>query len=499
MALGTALTEKLVKLDTQSSDGCMTRAQRDALRIHAQQLLSCLTSLKESEQSIEVINYLLNDLENAATAMADDYAANNERAFQQKEYDKWKKITEVCQQQREKLSTQQKEFESLGHHAMGRGIATCLLGDMSNLSYVLAMNVSGILKTCSSLTTAFGSAASTISSVAGTMNSVQPYLGIGVYSALVVFDTVCIAKHKYEREIDGYEKKKEKSYTKLLEHGRWINWVNAAVWIMAGIASTLSLATPVIIVSAMACAILITSVIRIAHQIVEINKLKDVAKSYAKQLEDPNITPEKRVALQMLQEKVSKKIKLQTNKLTSTVALSTVSMVGIGLVIAAVVMSFTPLMIVGAALLLIAGLTTIITNRHAIGAAFKTIFKPKNDANTKQNPSATPSSSNPESDKLSVTAKPDPDAGKLNREIESVEDGDKDEKSVAERAKEAGITYANSVPENTRTKRALSSMARTHRPPTGNNKDVIKGIEERTKEKQQEALREIEDDENDVA
>lgn len=448
----------------------LTRAQRDGMRLHAQQVLACLTSPEESRPNPLTLIYLLDDLEKAAASIANDYAANNERAFHQKEYDKWKKVEALCRQELEKIAEYRNEFGGLGHHGMGRGVATHLLSDMSNLSYVLAMNLAGILKNVSTLTTAFGSAATSISAAASSMNSAQPYVGIGISSALVVFDTVCIAKHKYEREVEG-RKKKEQSYTKFLEHGRWMHWVNAAAWIAAGVLATMSFATPVIIISVMAAAILTTSVVRIAHQAVELKKLTDVKKSYVNQLKEGALTLEKKEALDLLIAKITNKIQIQRGKLIATSILSTATMAGIGLMIGAIAMgACMPLLIAGAALLFIAGLITIITNRHAIGMAFKTIFK-------------------------QIGKKPaPPHEPRLERD-----NGCSDEDFVDILATpEPGMRYTDRVPEDTRTKRALSAMARTHRPPTGIAKDVIDAIDKHNAEKREEALAERKNNEREV-
>jgi hypothetical protein len=469
----------------------LSRAERDVQRIHAQQILACLTSGKAAQDDAAT-SLMLIELKSSANALALDYAENNERAFNDKEYDKWKKVAAFCQEQLEAREGQQSSNKQPPHR-MGGATGTNLLGDMTSLAYILAMNAVNASGNIAGLigTTAASTVATQASSASMAMASNQPYIGTALYATLLVIDSILIAKHNYEVKV-GDKKKREKSYSKFLEHGRWMQLMSASAWLASGILSFTVLATlgagPIIVT--MGCTMLVTSLIRIVHQVVELNKLKKVRARYQEQLLTKPLTDDEKSMVTMLEKQISLKIKAGEAKIRETCLVTAGTLVGIGLIAAGAFAACIPLAIVGAIIVLALGLYTIISNRKAIGAAFKAIFKP-----TKRIKPATTAAHQAIEDRVGEDDNLEQLATKL-LPPELAEANDEMQRLCEE--PEPDIRYSTELPEDLRTQRSIASLAHTHRPPSGDKEKELGDFQKERAEKRQEAIdRQKQDQKND--
>jgi Ca2+/Na+ antiporter len=465
----------------------LARCERDALRIHAQQIMASLVSEQTITEATRV--WLLAELKSAAEKLAHDYEENEDRAYKKKEYDRWLRIAAISDQQLQALA---------GHH-MGSATATGLLGDMSNLGYVLGMSVVNVLNQLpshiSSLQAMITHTPSVVSTLAAGTQAGQPYVAMGLFAFLAIFELGCIIKHYVKTERMG---KEENARAKLLEGGRWLRLVNCGIWIGASITAVLlglTLTTAAVpTLALMATTVFVTGMARCIHQVVQLTKLTTVLADYEKQLSDESTPAEKRDALQHLVVQLRAKIQVERKKLMTGIALTLSSVAGIVVTALAVTLSCSPLFFVGAAMLLVAGIVTMVLNRQAIKGAFHAIGKKIKK-------------SKPVVEEQAKPAKPDTLSPTMQRFVDSVADMDEAMQTLSgakenpqRQALDQALNQLADEPEprersqsvpadlavlraqqqtNQQTRRSLSGLARTHRPPTGKAADVIAACQEK--------------------
>jgi VIT1/CCC1 family predicted Fe2+/Mn2+ transporter len=302
--------------------------------------------------------------------------------------------------------------------------------------------------------------------------------------------------------------KEENPRAKFLEGGRWLRLVNGGIWIAAGMTSVIlgivfssGAATPVL--ALMAATVLVSGIVRSIHQAVELTKLTVVLKDYEKQLCDETTAPEKREALESLATQLRGSIRQGRAKLVSSIALTLASVAGIVVTVLAVALTLTPLFFVGAGILLIAGIVTIALNRQAIQGAFKAIgSRLKKKTMASEPPSERPMPTKP-SPMLQRFVESDPN------ETHEAMEALAGHRSCADLHNELNTSWEALAHEaegktpvsdlrgwrgqqelNQQTRQSLSSLARVHRPPSGNAEDVVRASREKSEQKQQEALME---------
>lgn len=455
----------------------LKRAERDALRIHAEQILATITAQSARAIPPTVLELLCVDLQVAGEKLARDYAENEDRAFHQKEYEKWKEIAKAMQAQIEKKSEKTMQGPP---HRMGSAAGTHLLGDITNLSYVLAMGAANILKDVPTVAAGFSAAATAPSSIVSTLASGmqvgQSYFALVVFLPLLIFELSCVFTHWKKREED---KKDENLRAKFLEHGRWMQLVNASVWIAAAVASiflsaALASAAAVPIVAVMAVTILVTGMIRAIHQALELAKLSRVLKQYQEQLADEALPLEKKRALQLLELNLAKKIGESQSKLLVAIGFPGISVLGLVITAVGIAIGFAPFLLIGAAIVLAIGVATVVINRKAIEAAFKSVGeKFKNKKVLAESRALSESEADSDSDLSSLM----------------VELSDSD--SASEFDKGSVDNKKTPLEEKRQTKRAIASMARVHRLPTTSERtEVIYHAQRKTQQECDEAREE---------
>jgi hypothetical protein len=443
----------------------LSRSRRDALRIHAQQILACLTDGELANTGAETI--LFQQLQVAASKIAHDYAKNNERAFHDKEYDKWKKVAAFCNAKITKtIPTDQNGLGDAGQHSMGRSTANAIITDMNNLGGIVALNITQMLN-------------STVSAVAGTTTATMaaasaaslPGMGIALFGLQAVYEAVCLGKHDYKRKVDGYQKN-EKGYAKFLEHGRWKQWVNAGAWITSGAVSiALASAFPPVMLIAMGAALLVTSTMRIVHAAVELNKLtthREYLRNQIKTLKETPPTTDENIqdeitAFEKLEEKITENIRISKADITATSILTIGTITGIALLTLTAFGVCGPLVgILAGAMLLALIVLTIVKNHKAIGAAFKTMFTQLANFFKCQKRKVGPA---PIDNDTPAASAPD----------ERSENGNwSDEEIESSPFREEGAPT-----NNQQTKTTLRAMARTHRPTGRQGKSQQMSAEEK--------------------
>jgi hypothetical protein len=379
----------------------MSRQQRDALRIHAQQIIRYFVAKSSRTYSDSVRNfqirkkaaklYLWNELRKAADELAGDYYNNRKRAWDKCEFERWMRIAAVA----ESADTESEKLDQLTQALVRRAELAQLAGGTANTVYALLIASTKILDELPALASSMSCSASTAPALMDFLSALgqaQPYLTIGIQVFLLIFEIVCLFNHQKK---DKVKDKGETVAAKLQQHGRWQRYANAALWLSTGVALVIIKATIVGVAAAVpalavvGATIFISGLLQFVRQAVELQKLVRKRHAYTSRIKelrhelapyDPQseidppaegmrlsrqVVEQKQAeldGLMMLRQDLDGKINDGRPQLLNGTCLPLLSLCGIALTLIGMTSGVMPIMLLGSLILFGVAVATLVLN-----------------------------------------------------------------------------------------------------------------------------------------